>query len=336
MKIERATVLGSGSWGTALACASADCGAQVTLWGRDPEVVGTVNTTRQNSRFLPDITLPEGISATTDLAAAVTDADLVLVVVPSRAMGSVAEQLAGTPLRPGAVLISCTKGIDLSSGMRMTELLQAACPDHPVAVLSGPNHAEEIGARQAAAAVIGSADPGVAVTLQKFFTLPWLRAYTSADVAGIEWAGAVKNVFAIAAGTADGLGLGDNAKAALVTRGLAEMVRIGIAHGGSRETFQGLSGVGDLIATCYSRHSRNNRLGHMLGQGKTLVETVASMSMVAEGVPNTESIHAAARRAGVRTPLIDAVYTVLYGGKRPQEALQELLSRDPRPEVEDG
>jgi glycerol-3-phosphate dehydrogenase (NAD(P)+) len=168
--------------------------------------------------------------------------------------------------------------------------------------------------------------------LQSFFTLPWFRSYTSDDVVGIEWGGAVKNVFAIAAGITEGLGLGDNARAALVTRGLAEMTRLGMAAGGRFETFQGLSGVGDLIVTCYSTHSRNNRAGNLLGKGDRLEDIVASMNMVAEGIPNTESIHFAARRYDVRTPIIDQIYAILYQQKPCKEALSELLSRDPRPE----
>ena len=185
----------------------------------------------------------------------------------------------------------------------------------------------------AAAVVIGCGREETAKELQAFLTLPWFRTYTSDDVIGIEWGGAVKNVFAIAAGIAEGLGLGDNARAALVTRGLAEMTRLGTAAGGRFETFQGLSGVGDLIVTCYSSHSRNHRVGRQLGEGKSLPEIIAGMNMVAEGVPNTESIHEAARRYGVRTPIIDQMYSILYGGKPCGAALKELLARDPRPEL---
>ncbi|CAN5339446.1 NAD(P)H-dependent glycerol-3-phosphate dehydrogenase [soil metagenome] len=327
-------VLGTGSWGTALACLARESAPEVILCGRNSTTVEEINSTRQNSAYLPGVTLAENIRATTEVAD-LRDADLVLVVVPSKAVRAAAGSLSAARLSPSAVLVSCAKGIELSSGARMTEILHEVLPANPVAVLSGPNHAEEIAAGQAAAAVIGCHDEALAIRLQAFFMLPWFRTYTSTDLPGIEWAGAVKNVFAIAAGIADGLGLGDNTKAALVTRGLAEMVRIGVAHGGRRETFQGLSGVGDLVATCYSDHSRNNRLGKMLGKGVPLPEAVASMKMVAEGVPNTESIYRSARRAGVRTPLIDAVFAILYEQKHPVEALQELLSRDPRPEDEE-
>jgi glycerol-3-phosphate dehydrogenase (NAD(P)+) len=326
-------VLGAGSWGTALAFTAAQKTDRVTLWGRDEKIIGEINHRHTNARFLPDTPLPSGIRATgamTDL----TDADLVMMVVPSRAFRGVCEALAQTGLREDAILLSCTKGIEKESGMRMTEIMHEVLPQQPTAVLSGPNHAEEISRRLAAAAVIGSNDAAAAQRLQLFFTLPWFRSYTSDDVVGIEWGGAVKNIFAIAAGISEGLGLGDNARAALVTRGLAEMTRLGMAAGGRFETFQGLSGVGDLIVTCYSSHSRNNRVGNLLGRGDKLDDIVAGMNMVAEGIPNTESIYLAARRFGVRTPIIDQIYAILYQKKPCKEALSELLSRDPRPEMD--
>ena len=257
-----------------------------------------------------------------------------MFVLPSKATRSVAEKVGKVGVRQDAILLSCTKGIEKDSGLRMTEVIQQCLPKNTVAVLSGPNHAEEIAQKLAAAAVIGCENEEVAHRLQKFFTLPWFRTYRSDDVKGIEWGAAVKNVFAIAAGICEGLGLGDNARAALLTRGLAEMIRLGEAEGGKPATFQGLSGVGDLIATCFSHHSRNNRVGRMLGAGKTLEEISGSMHMVAEGVPNTESIYLTSRRHNVRTPIIDQIYAILYQGKPCAAALTELLSRDPRAEHE--
>ena len=326
-------VIGTGSWGTALAFTAAQKCERVILWGRDEKVAAEINRHHLNHRYLPDIVLPPAVTATTSLAD-IRDADIVMFVVPSRSFRGVAKSVSASGLKPGAILLSCTKGIEKETGMRMTEVLHEVLPQNPVAVLSGPNHAEEIGRRLAAAAVIGSNDPVAAAQLQQFFTLPWFRSYTSDDVTGIEWGGAVKNIFAIAAGISEGLGLGDNARAALVTRGLAEMTRIGMAAGGRFETFQGLSGVGDLIVTCYSSHSRNNRAGNLLGKGGRLDDIVASMNMVAEGIPNTESIYLAARRYGVRTPIIDQMYAILYQQKPAELALAELLSRDPRPEAE--
>lgn len=326
-------ILGAGSWGTALAFTAAQKTDRVTLWGRDEKSVAEINRHHTNARFLPDMPLPANIRATTALTD-VKDADLVMMVVPSRAFRSVAVALAQVGLRDDAVLLSCTKGIEKETGMRMSEIMHEVLPQQPTAVLSGPNHAEEICRRLAAAAVIGSTDASAAQRLQQFFTLPWFRSYTSDDVTGIEWGGAVKNIFAIAAGISEGLGLGDNARAALVTRGLAEMTRLGMAAGGRFETFQGLSGVGDLIVTCYSSHSRNNRVGNLLGRGDRLEDIVAGMNMVAEGIPNTESIHLAARGYGVRAPIIDQIYAILYQQKPCKAALTELLSRDPRPEAD--
>lgn len=326
-------VLGTGSWGSALAFTAAQKAERVTLWGRDEKVAAGVNRHHRNDRYLPDIALPENIHATTNLAD-LREAEALLFVVPSRAFRGVAQAVAESGLKEGALLLSCTKGIEKDTGLRMTEILREVLPGHGTAVLSGPNHAEEIGRRLAAAAVVGSTDAEAARQFQQVFTLPWFRSYTSDDVAGIEWGGAVKNIFAIAAGISEGLGLGDNARAALVTRGLAEMTRLGKAGGGRFETFQGLSGVGDLIVTCYSSHSRNHHVGLMLGKGGQLHEITAAMNMVAEGIPNTESIYLAARKYGVRTPIIDQIYAILYQGKSSSEALTELLSRGPRPEPE--
>ncbi len=325
-------ILGSGSWGTALAFAAAQKASRVTLWGHQPAAAAAINQARQNARYLPGIPLPEHLEASSDFSA-LADAGLVLAVVPSKALRQVANDLkASGHLRPDAILLCCIKGIEMDTGLTMSGILQEIFPDNPLAVLSGPNHAEEIARKLAAAAVIGSLDESVSLRLQEFFTLPWFRTYRSTDVTGIEWGGAVKNVFAIASGISEGLSLGDNARAALVTRGLAEMTRLGMAAGGRFQTFQGLSGVGDLIVTCYSKHSRNNRVGRLLGEGQTLPDIATQMNMVAEGVPNTESIHAAARRYNIRTPIIDQMYAILYQGKPCAAALTELLSRDPRAE----
>jgi glycerol-3-phosphate dehydrogenase (NAD(P)+) len=230
-------------------------------------------------------------------------------------------------------LLSCAKGIERDTGERMSQILREVFPHNPIGILSGPNHAEEIAAGLVTCAVVASTHQPLAESLQELFTLPHFRVYTSDDVAGVELGAAVKNVYAIAAGMAHGLGLGDNAVAALVTRALAEMTRLGVALGGHPETFAGLSGVGDLIVTCFSEHSRNHRVGLALGTGQSLNDAVASLGMVAEGVPNTLSIHDAARTAGVRTPIIDAMYSILYQDKPAPVAMRELLARDPRPEI---
>lgn len=309
-------------------------GLHVQFWGRDESLMGEMAATRKNARYLPGLVLPENVRPTHRLEA-LEPAELVVFVIPSKGLRAVAGDLRATgPLTGSEVLLSCTKGIEMDTGKTMSAVLADVFPAHVHAALSGPNHAEEIAQQMPSAAVVACDQPETAVALQGCFTLPWFRCYTSEDVTGVEWAGAMKNVYAIAAGITRGLNLGDNAIAALVTRGLAEMVRLGTAHGGQVETFYGLSGVGDLVATCYSEHSRNNRVGKLLGQGMPLTEIIASTRMVAEGVPNTESLWHRARTAKVRTPLMDEVYAVLYEGKAPKVALRELLGRDPRPETD--
>ncbi len=327
-------VLGAGGWGTALAVLAAESERETLLWGREDALAKAINTTHENPKYLAGAKLPPSLRATTS-AHDLTRCAAILVVVPSRAVRPVLGALADSKsIAPGVPIVACSKGIEKGTGKRMSEIAEEIFPENPTAVLSGPNHAEEIAHRLAAAAVIGCKDHDVAVALQQALSTPWFRFYTSKDVAGIEWSGAAKNVFAICAGIAGGLGLGDNAKAAMVTRGLAEMGRLAKAAGGHPETIQGLSGVGDLIVTCYSEHSRNNRFGKLLGQGKTTQQALEEMGTTPEGLPNTETIYESARRSSLRTPIIDAAYDVLYAGKSAREAVTGLLSRDPRPEVD--
>ncbi|MBT8037542.1 MAG: NAD(P)-dependent glycerol-3-phosphate dehydrogenase [Verrucomicrobiae bacterium] len=330
--ITRAAILGTGSWGTALACLLASKLDEVCLIGRNQKTVDEINNHHTNAHYTPDETLSTNIIASSDMAKA-AEYPLVLFVVPTSATEATARQLTEIGLPKETILVSCAKGI-ASSGERMSEIIHAQLPDNPLAVLSGPNHAEEVSRTLATCAVIGSTDQAIAEKLQETFTTHFFRCYTSDDVAGIELGGAMKNVFGIAAGIADGIGLGDNAIAALVTRGLAEMTRLGTVLGGRMETFIGLSGIGDLMATCYSPHSRNNRVGKALGKGGQLDDIIANLGMVAEGVPNTKSIHDAGSKANVRTPLIDAIYEILYENKPAADALEELLTRDTRPETD--
>lgn len=330
-KFTSAAVLGSGSFGTAIAKLLSTRLDRIVLIGRDCETAETINREHRNPHYLSDVLLDENTRASCQIEDALAH-PLVIFAVPTSATRETARNLAAAGLPEQTILLSCAKGIEKSTGDRMSQVLREVFPANPIAVLSGPNHAEEIATGMATCAVIGSEDHDLAVRLQGLFTLPHFRSYTSNDLAGIEFGGAVKNVYAIAAGMAHGLGLGDNAVAALVTRALAEMTRLGTALGGRLETFSGLSGVGDLIVTCFSEHSRNHRVGLALGGGKTLEEAVAALGMVAEGVPNTLSIHEAARRVGVRTPIIDSVYSILYEGKSAPLAMRDLLTRDPRPE----
>ncbi len=333
MNFKTAAIIGSGSFGTAIAKILASKLDSVLLVGREPEVAASINSDHRNSRYLPDVVLPTNVIASVAIADA-REYPLVIFAVPTSATRACAEEIARSGMSETSVLLSCAKGIEKRSGERMSEILREILPGNPIAVLSGPTHAEEMAVGQATCAVIGAEDTEIADALQCLFTLPHFRPYTSADLAGIELGGAIKNVYAIAAGVSHGLGLGDNAVAALVTRALAEMTRLGTALGGQMETFAGLSGVGDLIVTCFSVHSRNHRVGLAIGQGKTLDEIVNSLGMVAEGVPNTASIHEAARKANVRTPIIDAMFSILYEGKPAAEAMTELLSRDTRTECE--
>lgn len=329
--ISSAAILGTGSFGMAMAKLLAPKLDSILLVGRDAEIAEAINTTRRNPHYLNGVELCENVRASTRLEDAL-HFPLLMFAVPSSATREMAERLAAAGLPRETILISCAKGIEKNTGDRLSQVIREVLPHNPLAVLSGPNHAEEIATAMATCAVIGSEDHELAVKLQEIFTFPHFRSYTSDDLAGIEYGGAVKNIYAIAAGISHGLGLGDNAVAALVTRALAEMTRLGVALGGRMETFSGLSGVGDLIVTCFSQHSRNHRVGFALGKGQTLEEAVSSLGMVAEGVPNTLSIYEAARAAGVRTPIIDAMYGILYAGKSAPLAMQELLTRDPRPE----
>jgi len=328
---QQVVVIGSGSFGTAMARLLQSKVDRIHLIGREQAVADSINRDHRNSHYLTDIELAPHVTASTEMGAAV-DADLVIFAVPTSGTRKAARSLATVGLPTAVPLLSCAKGVEMETGERMSEILHEVFPAHPVAVLSGPNHAEEIARGMATCAVIGSADVELAQRLQDLFTLPHFRSYTTDDVAGLEFGGAIKNIYAIAAGMAHGLGLGDNAVAALVTRALAEMTRLGTALGARPETFSGLSGVGDLIVTCFSEHSRNHRVGLAIGRGDTLEAAVASLGMVAEGVPNTRSIHQLARRNEARTPIIDAVYRILYDGQPAAEAMRDLLSRDPRPE----
>jgi len=326
-----AAILGAGSLGTALAKLLSPKLESILLVSIDAECVAGINRSHRNPNYLSNIPLTPNVRATTDHREALS-MPLIIFAVPTVGVRSEAEKLAALGLPAGTPLLSCSKGIERNTGERMSQILRDVFPENPIGILTGPNHAEEIAEDLVTCAVVASENPQLADALQDLFTLPHFRVYTSDDVAGVELGGAVKNVYAIAAGMAHGLGLGDNAVAALVTRALAEMTRLGLALGGRQETFSGLSGVGDLIVTCFSEHSRNHRVGLAIGTGKSLEDAVSSLGMVAEGVPNTLSIHEAARKAGVRTPIIDGVYSVLYQGTSASVAMRALLARDPRPE----
>lgn len=325
-------VIGAGSFGTALALLLHDQGGRVTVWGHDAEVIERVSRDRENPLYLPGVRLPAELRFTSEIGE-LANADLVLIVTPSKAIRDVLRSLGEVQLAPGVILLSCIKGVERGTGLRMSEIVSEAFPASTVAVLSGPSHAEELAHRKPAAVVLGCANPEAALRLQRAFSCRYLRAYTSDDVAGIELGGALKNIYALAAGVSDGLSLGDNAKASLVTRALAELIRLGAALGGRRETFYGLSGVGDLMVTCFSQHSRNRLVGERLGRGEKVAEIVSSMAMVAEGVPTTYSAWECARKLNVDTPIIDQMRAVLEDEVSARGALEILLGRDPKPEA---
>lgn len=331
MSIGKTAILGAGGWGTALAVLLAERENEIVVWGHDAGRVEQMQSTRQNEVYLPGTVIPDKV-VFTDRMVDCADADLVLFVTPSKAVREVARQFSGLLSNRHAILLSCTKGIEHGSGLRMTEILAEFFPHNQIAALSGPNLAVEVARGLPTATALGCSEPGCADRLQRHLGTARFRVYTSREVSAIELGGALKNVFAIPAGVSDGFGFGDNSKASLVTRSMSELLRLGVAMGGHRETFQGLSGAGDLIATCFSRHSRNRRVGEQLGKGESLESITRGMQMVAEGVPTTLGAYECARRLGVETPIVDQVYAVLYEGKSPAKAMQELLGRDQKQE----
>jgi len=331
VKIRETAIIGAGGWGTALAALWSKRGDAITLWGHNAERTEKIRITRENADYLPGLKLPETIHVTSKLADC-AGADLIVFVTPSMALRSVADRLSGLLSNHEAILLSCTKGIEHGSGMRMSEILDQVFPQNTNAVLSGPNLAVEVARDLPTATVLGCRVHECAEELQRHLGSERFRIYSSDETIGIELGGALKNVFAISAGASDGFGLGDNSKAALVTRSLAELLRLGTAMGGNPRTFYGLSGAGDLIATCFSQHSRNRRVGEQLGRGKTLDEIASGTRMVAEGIPTAKSARECARKLHIETPIIDQVYSILYEGKRPDQALQELLGRDQKAE----
>lgn len=331
MKIDQIAILGTGGWGTALAVLWASRGKDIVLWGHTPQRVQEIAASRLNTDYLPGTKIPPNVSLTSELRDCAA-ADLIVFVTPSVALREVASCLQAESTNEQAILMSCTKGIEHGTGMRMSEILNEKFPANPVAVLSGPNLAVEVAHGLPSATVLGCRDESLAEELQATLGSSRFRVYTSHEIVGIELGGALKNIFAIPAGVSDGFGFGDNSKAALVTRSLAELVRLGVAMGGEARTFQGLSGVGDLIATCFSRHSRNRRLGEQLGEGKSLGDITRRMKTVAEGIPTARSAFECARKLEVETPIVDQAYAVLHEGKSPAQAMQELLGRDQKSE----
>jgi len=322
------TVLGAGAWGTALAKILHENGHALTLWGRNADALAEIRSTRRNERYLPGIDLPRKWQCEPSLARATEGRDAIVLAIPSKAFREVGEKLAGTE----AMLVSVTKGIEFESRKTMCGVLRECVPGARVAALSGPTFAIEVARGLPTAIVCASEDAATRHAVQELFHRPTFRVYRSNDLLGVELGGALKNVIAIAAGVCDGLKLGDNAKASLLTRGMAEMRRIGVACGAQPDTFAGLSGIGDLTLTCFSKQSRNRDLGERAGRGEKTEKLFAPGTKLAEGYPTARSARELAHKLGVETPITDEVYAMLYEGKDVVQALTDLLNRDTKAE----
>lgn len=327
------SVLGGGSWGTTMASVIARS-APTTLWARNPETVREVLEQRTNARYLPGARISSRLKATADLGEAVRTADALLLAVPAQTMRATLEEVR-KHIRPWVPVISLAKGLELGTRKRMTEVMVELLPGHPAGALTGPNLAREIIAGQAAATVLAMADETIARTLQKVISTGLFRVYVNTDVVGGELAGALKNVMAIAAGIGDGLGAGDNTRAAVITRGLAELARLGVALGGRPPTFAGLAGMGDLVATCTSQYSRNRHVGEQLARGKTIADIEREMHMVAEGVKSAPVVLQLAADHGIEMPIAHEVHRVICGGDV-RHVLRELLRQKSGAEWEPG
>lgn len=329
--MKKVAVIGCGSWGTALAIILVNHGHDVMMWARKQEAVDEINQLHTNARYLPNITLPTALRATTDRQQAVVGAEIVISAVPSRAVRSTMMDFAKY-FEKGTVLVNVAKGLEDGSLLRLSEVIKECVPQCDVCTLSGPSHAEEVAKEIPTTCLIACENEAVAKMVQQEFMNPRFRLYTNTDVIGVEMGAALKNVIALAAGMSDGLGFGDNTKAALMTRGMTEMKRLGIAMGGKAETFAGLSGIGDLIVTCTSMHSRNRRAGILLGQGKSLQETLDEVKMVVEGVNTVQAACHLAEKYHVDLPITQAINDVLFHNKNTKDAVLELMTRVGKPE----
>ncbi|AOM82794.1 NAD(P)H-dependent glycerol-3-phosphate dehydrogenase [Salisediminibacterium beveridgei] len=331
------TVVGSGSWGTALSMVLADNGHRVSLWSRSIEQVEAINQDRRNPKYVPDIVLPEGIKATADMAEALNNTEVVVVVVPTKAMRQVLPEIR-KHLDKAVLFVHASKGIEPETNMRISEIIEEEIPEalrRGVVVLSGPSHAEEVCEKQPTTVTSACEDDELAREIQDLFMNNDFRVYTNPDVIGVEMGGALKNIIAIGAGMTAGLGFGDNAKAALMTRGLAEIARLGLKLGANPMTFAGLGGLGDLIVTCTSVHSRNWRAGYALGLGKSVQEVEKDLGMVVEGIRTTKAAYQLATKLNVEMPITEELYQVLFHDKPVNEAVAELMGRVKKQEVED-
>ena len=329
------SVIGSGGWGIALTILLHKNGHDLTIWSFDKKEAEELKKTRQNKTKLPNILLPEDVKVTDDLKEAVDDKDILILAVPSKAIRSVSKSLKNI-IKDNQIIVNVAKGLEEDTLETMTDIIEEELKDKnpKVAVLSGPSHAEEVGIGIPTTCVVSAHNKELTLYLQNIFMNPSFRVYTSPDMLGVEIGGALKNVIALAAGIADGLNYGDNTKAALITRGIKEIASLGVAMGGEQSTFYGLTGLGDLIVTCASMHSRNRRAGILLGQGKTLDEAIKEVNMVVEGVYSAKSALMAAKKYNVEIPIIEQINAVLFENKNAAEAVNELMIRDKKLEIQ--
>jgi glycerol-3-phosphate dehydrogenase (NAD(P)+) len=332
--MQKVAILGDGAWGSALAMVLAERGASVIQWAHSSAVAEGMTTHRENRRYLPGFKIPDGVTVSSD-PGFFEHADLIVCAVPSRYLREVLTQLS-EHFRKGRPFLSATKGLEITQHLRATEIIEEVLGARSLAVLSGPSHAEEVAARMPTAVVAASNDPGFALRVQDLFTTERFRVYTSDDMVGVEYGGALKNVLSIAGGLVDGLGFGDNTKAALLTRGQAEMSRLGQAMGGRVETFTGLSGIGDLVVSCVSPHGRNRMVGEKIGRGATLDEVLPGIPGVPEGVTTCHAVVDLARERGVEMPICQEIHAVLFEGKSPLDAVRDLMTRQQKDEIAVG
>jgi glycerol-3-phosphate dehydrogenase (NAD(P)+) len=329
----RIAVLGTGGWGTALSLVLHSKGHNVTLWGSTPDYVEYLKKHRVNKKYLKDIPLPPDLQITTNLEAAQKEANIIVVAIPTPYVRKTIQPLKNSFV-PGTPIVSVIKGIENETLMRGSEILKDVLGEQPIALLLGPSHAEEVARKLPTTVVVTSEDIKLATEIQKIFITEHFRVYTNSDVIGVEIGTSVKNVIAIAAGICDGLGFGNNSKAALITRGLAETTRLGVAMGGQRDTFSGLAGLGDLITTCVSPYGRNRLVGEMIAKGKKLPQVLEEMDQIAEGILTTKSVCALAKKHNVEMPITKEIFNVLYEDKDPMKAVKELMLREPKSEIE--
>lgn len=324
------SVIGSGSWGTAISVTLASNGNDVLLWSRKAETTDMLNATRKNSRYLPEVDIPENVAFTSDISKC-ADADIIVIATPSHTVRSVSKQLAPF-VKDGQITVSISKGFDEENYDRLSQVIKSEIPNVTVAAMSGPSHAEEVCKNLPTTNVVACKDIKIAQYIQSVFNSQTFRVYASDDIIGVELGGSLKNVIALCAGISDGLGYGDNTKAALMTRGMAEIVRLGMAMGAKYETFTGLSGIGDLIVTCTSMHSRNRRAGILIGQGKSVQQAQDEVGMVVEGVKTAKAVHKLSQKYNVEMPISEQAYKVLFEDYPVKDCVSNLMSRETKNE----